>query len=110
MHQKHTLLGFCSGRQCVDHWLGRGCRIVADPEFEQVTQDNEFEMTRRVGLHETEEPLQRCRPLKRKMQVRNKDRVDQWLDRLGDRQRWRWIDKVQINSARSTSTLTSGTS
>ena len=93
MHQKYALLRLRSGRQCVDDGLGCRCRIVADPELEQVTQDDKLEVTRCIGLHETKKSLQSRGPLKRQMQIRNEDRVDQRLDRLRDRQRRRRISR-----------------
>ena len=89
VHHQHTLAGVRSSGQCRDDGGGRSAGVVTDPELEQVTQDDELPMRRRILAHESQESLDRARALVRQMQVGDDDRIDQWVDRALDRERRR---------------------
>ncbi len=97
--------------QCIDDGSRGGRGVVADPELEEVAEDDEFAMPRRVVGEEPQEARDRARPFRGEVQVRDEERVHERRGRRRDGKHRRRIGQAHSTiSARSISTSDSGTS
>jgi len=111
VHQQQALpAGGCGGKRVDDGLRRRGC-VVPDPELEQVTEDDQLAVPRRVLAQELEEACSRAWPLRGEVQVGDEERIGQRRRRRRDGEHRRRFGQAHSRiSARSSSTSDSGTS